>query len=536
MNIKIFIFQIFLFHGEIISAHFFNSLKQCDVNEKFDFEGQVSDCACDFKTVNVAVQNFFSPLLSQITSRIFFRYFRVNLERPCPYWDEDGQCSMEGCSVCACDEKEIPTIWLSSEYNDPNNLIHKEEKKFSVYEFGWISNNNLKKRNKNLEGLNLSMSSYESIKQGHDYMKYLRDTEDADENNDWCDLPESKDHHQQCTTSSLFQSVLQFDQNIYVNLLQNHERHTGYGGPSARRVWDSILKENCFGGDQQDTCIEKRVFYRLMSGLQSSISTHIAREYYFHEEERWQRNVPLFMRAVGNHRERVDNLYFTFLFLLRAVVKAGNSLVRYDYSTGNSTDAALVLEEVRQLLAYTPSSTSDEEDLFHEYNGDGASQASASPPHQQQCGVCRKGYDESVLFHVSAQECESQQMYWEKLEEKLSLKDEFKLKFRNISRIMDCVSCDRCRVWGKLQILGIGTAIKILLHPSRPGGVAEGVTVPYIPLRRQEIIALINTLNQFAKSIDLVATVSTEQQPSGSMNLLQACYHYINSKLRRRLS
>ncbi len=104
------------------------------------------------------------------------------MERPCPYWDEDGQCSMEGCSVCACDEKEIPTIWLSSEYNDPNNLIHKEEKKISVDEFGWISNNNLKKRNKNLEGLNLSMSSYESIKQGHDYMKYLRDTEDADEN------------------------------------------------------------------------------------------------------------------------------------------------------------------------------------------------------------------------------------------------------------------------------------------------------------------------------------------------------------------
>lgn len=38
-------------------------------------------------------------------------------------------------------------------------------------------------------------------------------------------------------------------------------------------------------------------------------------------------------------------------------------------------------------------------------------------------------------------------------------------RFRNISRIMDCVSCEKCRVWGKLEMLGLGTAIKILLTP-----------------------------------------------------------------------
>lgn len=40
-------------------------------------------------------------------------------------------------------------------------------------------------------------------------------------------------------------------------------------------------------------------------------------------------------------------------------------------------------------------------------------------------------------------------------------------RFRNISRIMDCVSCEKCRVWGKLEILGLGTAIKILLTPEK---------------------------------------------------------------------
>lgn len=27
---------------------------------------------------------------------------------------------------------------------------------------------------------------------------------------------------------------------------------------------------------------------------------------------------------------------------------------------------------------------------------------------------------------------------------------------------MDCVGCDKCRLWGKLQTQGLGTALKIL--------------------------------------------------------------------------
>lgn len=104
---------------------------------------------------------------------------------------------------------------------------------------------------------------------------------------------------------------------VYVDLLANPERFTGYAGPSASRVWKAIYEENCFdlvvpyhdgsappeegesksetlvseaqmgllgvskargelgrlmgsvagprdGGE--DMCLEKRVFYRLISG------------------------------------------------------------------------------------------------------------------------------------------------------------------------------------------------------------------------------------------------------------------------------
>ena len=33
---------------------------------------------------------------------------------------------------------------------------------------------------------------------------------------------------------------------IYVDLLLNPERFTGYSGASAHRLWNSIYKENCF--------------------------------------------------------------------------------------------------------------------------------------------------------------------------------------------------------------------------------------------------------------------------------------------------
>lgn len=32
----------------------------------------------------------------------------------------------------------------------------------------------------------------------------------------------------------------------YVDLLLNPERYTGYNGPSAHKIWNSIYEENCF--------------------------------------------------------------------------------------------------------------------------------------------------------------------------------------------------------------------------------------------------------------------------------------------------
>ncbi len=44
------------------------------------------------------------------------------------------------------------------------------------------------------------------------------------------------------------------------------------------------------------------------------------------------------------------------------------------------------------------------------------------------------------------------------------LREQFIHKFQNISRIMDCVGCEKCKLWGKLEVLGIGTvSVKLYL-------------------------------------------------------------------------
>lgn len=82
---------------------------------------------------------------------------------------------------------------------------------------------------------------------------------------------------------------------------------------------------------------------------------------------------------------------------------------------------------------------------------------------------------------------------------------------------MDCVGCEKCRLWGKIQILGIGTAIKVLLMtPPTPSPASSSSSCDHdvdaqdlqdeedgrgLVLNRQEVIALLNTLNQLSKSI-----------------------------------
>lgn len=44
------------------------------------------------------------------------------------------------------------------------------------------------------------------------------------------------------------------------------------------------------------------------------------------------------------------------------------------------------------------------------------------------------------------------------------------------SAIIDCVGCEKCRLWGKLQVLGMGTALKILFSVDGSNDINQSVS------------------------------------------------------------
>lgn len=244
---------------------------------------------------------------------------------------------------------------------------------------------------------------------------------------------------------------------VYINLLQNPESYTGYTGRDANRVWAAIADENTFRGtklpshsnkkakkksgsgtnkdssanangngnggrggngvntsvstsDQEDS-IESQQFQRLLSGLHSSISTHIAMRYFFEDKQEWGINIPFFVRAVGSHRDRVNNLYFLFLFVMRAVVKAKDFLVHYPYDTGHKEQDDN-LKHLMSRLVTTPLIERGEGDLHLVYAAAGGGNGNNSHIYGEAGvgGVCshtdiaetQHGFNESELFSIPA--------------------------------------------------------------------------------------------------------------------------------------
>ena len=560
--------------------------QQCDGIK--EMKGPIVDAKCNFETVDSAVKEYFVPLLKNLTSRAFFRYFRVDLERPCPFWEDDGECSMQGCSVGECSTSEIPVAWLEMDKDTLSESISTSSSSFTTAGSSRSDNNNKNGDGdpyhgefleKDIIGADVTMGDIARSNPNEDILvEYLEERRnknqmdvdslqeeygenegwDEEEGNEeeedlnWIDMSEQS-YGKVCRSPRTYRNVgtiaIDIDQikstknpistssastssnnGVYINLLANPEGYTGYGGPSAHRVWQAIQHENCFLMDEVESsnetnefqvnmnqCTEKRVFYRLMSGLQASISTHVAKDYYYDRgfgEGYWGHNINLFVKAVGSHPNRLTNLYFSFLFVLRAVARAGPALSHHIIHTGDPTDDAVTSVLLKELVESSGLGNRQEEEVkvIQKNDADDSS-------HVNQC---RTGFDEKVLFlvddgsftgfdvtnkHNKDDEDDinnnSEALYepeWAQAEAQWRMRSEFQSRFRNISRIMDCVTCERCRLWGKLQILGLGTAVKILTVP-------EKMLTSHF-LGRQEVIAIVNTLHQLAKSVEFAANIN----------------------------
>lgn len=431
----------------------------------------VSDACASYSTLD-SLNNEITHSLKDITQNTdFFAYYRLNLyDQACPVraWDDEtGSCGNIACKVDTLeDERDIPTIWRAKELSKlegpkaahPGRQLQKE-----------------RGNQKPLQGT-LGEDVGESCVVEYD--------DECDER-DYC-VPEDES------------ATAKGD---YVSLVDNPERFTGYAGAN---VWDAIYRENCFSKaptssslssasspfgvfqaaddlrhviqagsptndlDFDDSCLEKRVFHRIISGMHASISTHICNDYLNQTTGTWGPNLACCTSRLATHPEHISNLYFNYALLLRAVAKLRTSLKTYTFCSGDPIQDGITKSRILALAS------------------------TASTPSQP------KIFDESIMFQGPEG----------------SLKEDFRNRFRNVSRLMDCVGCDKCRLWGKLQTVGYGTALKILFE------FDEEKNGENPPLRRTELVALVNTLDRVSNSLtalgrmrDLVLQQSQSQSP-----------------------
>ncbi|KZV29728.1 endoplasmic oxidoreductin-1-like [Dorcoceras hygrometricum] len=393
------------------------------------YTGVVEDCCCDYETVDNINEAVLHPLLQELVKTPFFRYFKVEyqLSLPvklwcdCPFWPDDGMCNLRDCSVCECPEDEFPEPFKKA-------MLHG------------LPSGNLKCQGGNLQDV-------------------VDRTLDSKAFRGWIEVDNPWTHDDETDNREM----------TYVNLQLNPERYTGYTGATARRIWDAIYSENCPKYTSGEICPERRVLYKLISGLHSSISTHIASDYLLDETKNlWGRNLELMYDRVLRFPDRVRNLYFTFMFVLRAVAKAATYLEQAEYDTGNLEEDLKAHALMRQLV----------------YN-----------PKLQ--AACPLPFAEAKMWQGQGGP---------------ELKLEIQKNFKNISALMDCVGCEKCRLWGKLQVLGLGTALKILF--SVEGNNQENQP---LQLQRNEVIALVNLLHRLSESVKLVQEIgpSIEQTMEG---------------------
>ena len=408
----------------------------------------VSDACASYATLDT-LNDALSSSLKEIThSTDFFAYYRLNLyDQKCPVraWDDEtGTCGNIACKVDTLeDEKDIPEIWRTQELSKLEGPKAAHPGRQEQKERG---------NEKPLQGT-LGDDVGESCVVEYD--------DECDER-DYC-VPEDES------------ATAKGD---YVSLVDNPERFTGYAG---QPVWDAIYRENCFSKDMDtsqtensnpfqaandlrfvikknaptnditmdDECLEKRVFHRIISGMHASISTHICYDYLNQTTGTWGPNLQCYQDRLATHPERVSNLYFDYAILLRAVAKLRTYLKNYTFCSGDPAQDAATKTKILRL----------------------ADTAAKPPPI----------FDERTMFQDP--------------DVSVGLKEDFRNRFRNVSRLMDCVGCDKCRLWGKLQTVGYGTALKILFEYD------EHKNGENPPLRRTELVALVNTLDRVSSSL-----------------------------------
>ena len=70
----------------------------------FQLNGNIDDCSCTVDTVDYFNNVKIYPRLQSLLVRDYFRFYKVNLKRDCPFWADDSKCAIRFCHVKPCQD------------------------------------------------------------------------------------------------------------------------------------------------------------------------------------------------------------------------------------------------------------------------------------------------------------------------------------------------------------------------------------------------------------------------------------------------
>eukprot|EP01059_Diplonema_ambulator_P001791 TRINITY_DN11515_c0_g1_i2.p1 TRINITY_DN11515_c0_g1~~TRINITY_DN11515_c0_g1_i2.p1 ORF type:complete len:1049 (+),score=253.63 TRINITY_DN11515_c0_g1_i2:74-3220(+) len=386
-------------------------------------EDLLDGAKCNVDAIDEANSQQLFRIFNELMDTTYFRLFRVDLKRKC-FRDVDV--------VPTCGEEERPDALKGFEPEEPKcNLKAGDSSFIDPFE--------------SLVDKRLSVVEEETVKE--------EDSCDPNLPEFWLDM---------C-------SNIPTETQDFVNLMLNPESYTGYNGSE---VWSRVYHENCLtNGSTVDTlCYEHRVLYRLLSGMHSSINIHINHAFYPPSKSKgihtWQPNIERFKQQFSGNDQYIKNLRFSFVVVLRALVKSANVMRRVNL-TGIDDEETLRTTVLLSRLLDSKIMTS--------------------------CSPVFNAFDESLLFKEEDGSSTQHQ-----------LKKQFKEVFKNVSAELDCITCQKCKLHGKLAVMGVGTALKILLIPEE--------TLERSFLSREEIVALINTAGKMSSALMILRQFEEDMQ------------------------
>ena len=235
------------------------------------------------------------------------------------------------------------------------------------------------------------------------------------------------------------------------DLAVNPQRWTHYtGAEGSLQVWRAIhqIANNAQGEGA-------KILSQLVDGMHASITVHVSNKHCLAQVAascaRWGVNHQQLNEQILDRPDRVSALWFTFMVLQKAVVSVSPQLLVSGWDDATEADSITAL--IKQLQ---------------------------KPPADSQDVSC---IDDFVQTELLSGEATATLAAMHK-------------NFRQIRTLVDCVGCQRCKLWGVVHLEGFEVALQLLVNQS--AGVDAQPT-------QTQVVALLNTFNQLSLAVGFVS-------------------------------